>query len=297
MVRIRKKELGNHIYYYLEHSIRSGKNIEKKEKYLGKELPKNIDALKEEFLKEVLREKWYPALDEIRAVHSKEQRNMPKSAREKELRNFSIKFTYDSNRIEGSTLTLRETAELLEKGISPKRPLEDVKETEAHEKVFYEMMDYGKDLSRQIILYWHDRLFKETKGDIAGKIRQHQVMISGSKFTPPLPAEIEPLLRDFFSWYAREKDRMHPVELAALVHLKFVTIHPFADGNGRISRLMMNFVLNKRCCPMLDIHYENRDSYYNALEKAQIKELDTPFINWLFSRYAKDLKRYSKKHV
>jgi len=220
MVRVRRKELGNQKYYYLEHSVRFGKNIEKKEKYLGKEIPKNVDAVKEDFLKEILRERWFGPLEEIQRGYNKEQWGMPKSAREKELRNFSIRFTYDSNRIEGSTLTLRETADLLERGISPKRLIEDVKETEAHEKVFYEMLDYEKDLSRQITLYWHDGLFKETKKDIAGKIRQHQVLISGSKFTPPLPVEVEPMLRGFFSWYAREKDRMHPVELAALVHFE-----------------------------------------------------------------------------
>lgn len=67
-------------------------------------------------------------------------------------------------------------------------------------------------------------------------------------------------------------ERLHPVELTALVHLKFVTIHPFGDGNGRISRLMMNFVLNKKEYPMFNISYEGRTSYYNELERSQIKK-------------------------
>ena len=103
-----------------------------------------------------------------------------------------------------------------------------------------------KDISLQLLLEWHRILLKETKADIAGKIRKHQVAISGSKFMPPFPAEVYPLLREFFSRYEKNKSKLHPVELAALVHLKFVTIHPFSDGNGRISRIIMNFVLHKK---------------------------------------------------
>ena len=88
---------------------------------------------------------------------------------------------------------------------------------------------------------------------------------------------------------------MHPVELAALVHLKFVSIHPFGDGNGRISRLMMNFVLHKHGYPMLNISYKNRNSYYTALERSQLKKLDQIFIVHIIKRYIKDYKSYLKK--
>jgi Fic family protein len=141
-------------------------------------------------------------------------------------------------------------------------------------------------------LYWHKKLFESTKSDIAGKVRQHQVAIAGSKFMPPFPAEIYPLLREFFRWYNKNKNKLHPVELAALVHFNFVTIHPFTDGNGRISRLMMNFVLRKHEFPLLNIQYENRTSYYNALERAQIKKQDNIFVQWFFRRYIKEYERY-----
>ena len=85
---------------------------------------------------------------------------------------------------------------------------------------------------------------------------------------------------------------MFAVELAALVHLKFVTIHPFSDGNGRISRLMMNFVLHKHGFPMLDIPYEKRTGYYNALERSQVKKNDLIFLQWFFKKYADSQKRY-----
>jgi len=234
-------------------------------------------------------------LDKIKENFSKELRQMPEVTREKETKIFSIRFTYDTQKIEGSKLTLRETSELLESSISPKaKPLYDIKETEAHYKIFYEILSYKKDLSLPIVLYWHKKLFVSTKPEIAGRIREHQVAISGSKFLPTIPAEIYLLLREFFKWYNKNKKKLHPVELAALVHLKFVTIHPFADGNGRISRLMMNFILHKHGYPLLNIPYEKRASYYNALERAQIKKMDGIFLQWFFKLYIKEHKKYLK---
>ncbi|MDF1558442.1 MAG: Fic family protein [ANME-2 cluster archaeon] len=155
------------------------------------------------------------------------------------------------------------------------------------------MLEYTKDLSLNSVLYFHKKMFQSTKSDIAGIIRSHQVAISGSKFMPHFPAEIYPLLTDLFKWYRKHKNNVHPVELAALVHLKLVTIHPFTDGNGRISRLMMNFVLHRHRFPMLTIPYEQMAGYYKALEKAQITKDEPAFLQWFFRRYEKEQKNIS----
>lgn len=289
MATIRKKIIGRQTYYYLEHTIRKDSKIEKKELYLGKKIPKEIEELKKKFLYNIYKEKWYKILEKIKKGFQKELRRMPFSSQEKQTETFAIHFTYNTQRIEGSLLTLRETADLLEKNISPKgKPIRDIKEAESHRNLFLEILEYPKDLSLNIALKWHRELFKETKPDIAGKIRQHQVMISGSKFKPPYPVEIYPMLKNFFKWYEKNKNALNPVELAALAHLKFVTIHPFTDGNGRISRLMMNFVLNKNKYPLFNIYYENRSSYYTALERTQIKNNELIFLNWFIKRYIKE---------
>lgn len=296
MVTIRKKTVTGKDYYYLEHSIREGSTIKKKQFYLGTEIPKNIEILKKEFINEFYQKKWYTILDNIKKGFSKELMLTPKSTKDKELNSFMIKFTYDTQKIEGSKLTLRETANLLEKGITPKeKPLRDVKEAETHKEVFYNMLNYNKDLSLNIILLWHKNLFSQTKKDMAGKIRTHGVAISGSKFVPPSPVELNPLLEVFLKWYHKSKNKIHPVELAALVHLTFVTIHPFGDGNGRISRLLLNFILHKYGYPMLDIPYENRNSYYISLERAQTKNNDHIFIQWFIKKYIKENRRYIQK--
>jgi len=293
MVTVKKRVIGGGTYYYLEHSLRMNGRVEKKEIYLGKALPKKIEEIKKDFLHSIYEQKWFKTFDSIRRNFAKERRSMPKSAWKEELRKFSIKFTYDTQRIEGSALTLRETANLLEMGVTPLgKPVQDIKEAEAHQKILYEILGFRKDLSVQTVLYWHRRLFESTKKDIAGRIRQHQVAISGSKFVPPSPAEVYPLLREFLKWYERNRKKLHPVELAGLVPLKFVTIHPFADGNGRISRLIMNFVLNRQSYPMLNIPYNNRNSYYNALERSQVRRQESIFLQWFFKRYVKENRRY-----
>lgn len=293
MVIVKKKILKDQTYYYLEHSVRKGRQVQKREMYLGRKIPFDVEKIKKKFLDDIYREKWYSDVDRIKKNFSKEYRSMPKSAREKALQNFAIKFTYDTQRIEGSTLTHRETADLLERGITPKNKLiRDVKEAEAHKDLFYEILKFTKELSLQVVLDWHWKLFRLTRPDIAGKIRRHQVAISGSKFIPPSPVEISPMLSDFITWYNKNKAKIHPFKLATLAHLKFVTIHPFADGNGRISRLVMNFILNKKGYPMFDIPYEGRNSYYNALERSQLKKEDRMFLQWLVKKYIKEYRTY-----
>jgi len=295
MVNIKRRIIAGKTYYYLEHSIRENRKVVNKTKYLGETIPKNIEKLKKDFMLELYKKKWFYFFEKIKNNYINEKKIMPPSSRKKEMQTFAVKFTYNTQRIEGSTLSLRETANLLEKGITPKdKQIDDVLEAEAHKIVFYEILEYKKDLSLQIMLYWHKKMFEKTKPDIAGKIRNHQVAISRSKFIPPMPMELDFQLKEFFDWYNKNKNKLNPVELAALVHLKMVTIHPFSDGNGRISRLMMNFVLNKKNYPMLDIAYERRNSYYTALERSQIKKDDSPFLSWFFRMYLKEYQRLLK---
>jgi Fic family protein len=286
MVSVKKKndKKGN-VYYYLQQTIRKGRKVEYKEMYLGKQIPKGLDELKISLFRASYKH-LYDSVESIKNNYKIEIKKMPKSVKEKSIELFTTRFTYDTQRIEGSTLSLRDTANLLERGITPKnKPIQDIREAEAHKKLVYKILGYKKDLSYNTILEWHEFLFRETKPEIAGKTRKHRVGISGSKFSPPLPAEIFPLLMVFFKWYNKNVEKLHPVELAALVHLKFVTIHPFDDGNGRISRLMMNFVLRKKEYPMFNISYEGRTSYYNALERSQIKNEWNHFLLWFIKRY------------
>lgn len=298
MVTVRKEERNGNTYYYLEHSYRVAGRTVKKEKYLGKTIPKDIEKIRNLFLHELYAERWYSKFERIRREFEKEQEAMPQEGLRKYLESFMIKFTYDTQKIEGSTLSFKDTRNILVLGITPpNKSIADVKEVEQHRRVFYKMLEMRKDISLRLILEWHYELFKETKADIAGKVRRHQVAIGGSKFIPPSPIEIDALLDDFIRWYNKNKMKTNPVHLSALVHLKFVTIHPFTDGNGRMSRLLMNFVLHKNGCPMMNIEYKNRSSYYTSLERSQAKVNDGAFIQWFFRRYLEANRMYLRSTV
>jgi len=293
MVSIKKKKISNKVYHYLQHTYRANGKVHYKEKYIGEKIPKNIEKKKKDFLTEIYQEQWYSKFDKIKDNFNKNIKKMPKKIEEKELETFAVKFTYNTNKIEGSTLTHLETALLLEKGISPSnRPMEDIKEAEQHKEVFYDMIEYDKDINISTLINWHKKLFQFTKKDVAGKIRTYPVYISGSRHIPPSSAELDLLIMEFFDWYNMNKNKMHPVQLAVLVHFRFVSIHPFGDGNGRITRLFMNYVLNKSGYPMLIIEYKNRKSYYNAIEVSNVKNDENIFTLWFFKRYVKEYEQY-----
>src|SRR4030042_5114880 len=137
MVVIRKKTVDGREYFYLQHTLRTPTGVQTREKYLGRKLPPNVEATKRDFLTEIYRERWYPLLEQVRSNYQKEKAALPSSALQKRDRSFSVKFTYDTNRIEGSRLTYRETSDLLERGLRPRqRPMGDIKEAEAHDRVF-----------------------------------------------------------------------------------------------------------------------------------------------------------------
>lgn len=295
MVNLRVIKKNKNKYYYLEHTVRRGDRFENKRIYLGKELPKDLNDLKDQFNLQIIEETHKTRLEKIKRSFNKEFSLYPGSYKEKYVESFMIKFTYNTNRIEGGTLSLKETSDLLEEHITPKnKPVKDVKEAESHKKVFYEMMGYERDLLLATVLHWHKELFKDIDDEIAGIIRKHPVAIARSKTELPLPVELDMRLHDFFLWYNKNKNKMNPVILAALVHLKFVTIHPFSDGNGRISRLMMNFVLHKNKYPMLNIDYTNRNAYYTALERSQTNEKDNIFVNYIVKKYMKSYSEFVK---
>ena len=284
MVSVVKRKKAGSDYYYLYHDSKGGTRRQYEE-YMGRSIPPDVNGRKRDFLLRIRREEWGPKLEIIRANFERECASMPRTILEKNLGAFAVGFTYNTQRIEGSTLSRNDTARLLEDGITPAgRPMVDVREAEAHRTVFLDAIR-EENLSTNRVMEWHRRLFEGTKKDIVGKLRYYDVGVGQSKFMPPSHGAVGTLVSAFFEWYETSKKVLNPVELAALVHLKFVTIHPFGDGNGRVSRLMMNHVLYRSGYPMMDIKYGDRGSYYNALERSQTRANDLLFLQWFMRRY------------
>ena len=287
-MKIIKKNKGDKTYFYLKHSFRKKGDIINKEKYLGKEIPANISLIVKEF-----REEFNSGLNEklllIKKHFQAEWTKIPQSSKEKELKEIAIAFTYNTNALEGSTITLEETREILEEKIAPNRFLRDIKETEAHNNVFLEMLKKKEKISVPLLIDWHQKIFGETKSDISGKFREHLVRV-GSYLAPDWQ-EVEKMMKNIIAFISKEQKNMNPVELSARVHYRFEKIHPFADGNGRIGRLLINYMLWHSSYPMLIIEDKRKKSYYKALTREEEK-----FVRYFIRRYlAVHERRYLRK--
>ncbi|MCX6747220.1 MAG: Fic family protein [Candidatus Pacearchaeota archaeon] len=275
-MRIITRKKGNKKYFYLQHSLRKSKKIVTKEKYLGTEVPADVSEIISRFRKEMQND-INKKLEVIKEHFQSEWKRIPESAKEKELEEISISFTYNTNAIEGSTITLEEAREIIHDKISPNKPLRDVRETEAHSKVFLQMLKKNEKITKELLLIWHKNVFGETKPDIAGRFRDYLVRV-GPHLAPDWQ-DVENLMKDFIEFINKNK-KMNPVELAGRVHYQFEKIHPFGDGNGRIGRLLMNFILWHNEYPMLIIEYKKRKSYYKSLQKDE-----EYFVSYFIRRY------------
>ncbi len=285
-MRIITRKKGSKKYFYLQHSLRKGKKVVTKEKYIGAEVPENINEITSRF-KEEMRSDINKKLEAIKKNFQSEWKRIPKSAKEKELEEISIAFTYNTNAIEGSTITLEEAREIIHDKISPNKSLRDVRETEAHSKVFLQMLKNNEEITKELLLEWHKNIFGETKRDIAGKFRDYLVRIG--PYLAPDWQDVENLMKDFVEFINKNK-KINPVELSARAHYRFEKIHPFGDGNGRIGRLISNKILWDNKYPMLIIEYKKRKSYYKTLQKDE-----ESFVSYFIRRYlAIHKKRYLK---
>ena len=275
-------------FYYLAHSFRKQGKPVYRERYLGKEIPKDIEQRKELFLRECLEEEVFKKLRLIKKKFKQEWRTYPESMKKKYLLDLAINFTYNTNAIEGSTITLDETIDLVKYNLSPNKQLSDVQETIKHIDVFFKAIQYRKPISRAYLLKLHKELFEVTKPDIAGRLREHHVKVG--TYIAPDWQDLKKLMKEYIKWLSTFQKNMHPVERAARAHYKFEKIHPFADGNGRVGRLIIATILKQSAYPILTIDYRKRKSYYNAFQKDE-----QYFVQYFIRRYLSEFKLYLKK--
>lgn len=288
-------------YYKLVHTIRKGNKITHKSKYIGKTLPpkERLEQLKKEFLLELTNKKYrYLLLNEVEKIENKRQdykkeiKKLNMIEKEKNLNEFIIRFTYDSSKLAGVNVNLRQTYLILKEGIIPEniKNLKTVRELENHKKVFIIITKYKGRLNINFLKKLQKVLFMGVNDEIAGKLRSElkmNVKLAGTSYVPPKWNYIEKELDNFFKWYKDENKKLHPLELAALIHLKLISIQPFADGNSRVSRLLMNWILWKYNYPLIDIPIEDLENYYKALDEYQIEKKEKQFINYIKDRYFK----------
>lgn len=201
-----------------------------------------------------------------------------------------LEYTFESNRIEGNTLTLKETDLVINEGLTfaGKSMREHLEAINHHEAIHYikHLIDKKTELNEREVLNIHNLILRGIDSAHAGRYRNVQVMIRGSAHLPLQPYLVPKQMEDYFIWYQSHKALLHPVVLAAQMHEKLVTIHPFIDGNGRTSRLVMNLILLRHGLVIANIKgdVKSRMEYYSALEHAQTARDDVPFIE-LVAKY------------
>ena len=209
-----------------------------------------------------------------------------------------LEYTFESNRIEGNTMTLRETDLVVNEGltISGKSMREHLEVINHQEAIAYikHLMEKNTPLKEREVLSIHNLILRGINPEDAGRYRRVQVMIKGSSFMPPQPFMVAKEMEDFFIWYETNKNGLHPIVLAAELHERLVTIHPFIDGNGRTSRLVMNLILLQNGYVIANIKgdYDSRINYYNALETAQTKNNKEDFLLFIAQIEKESLERY-----
>ncbi len=195
---------------------------------------------------------------------------------------FEIDYAHNSTAIEGNTLSLIETKVLLEDKISVgNKSLREIYEVVNHNKAFEyvkKCISDDKPLDESIVKDIHSILMENIL--IGGIYRNVEVRITGAKHKPPVPSEMYYQIKDFYN-NLNSNAELNPIELAAWTHAEFVKIHPFVDGNGRTSRLIMNYQLMRNEFLPVSINKEDRLEYFNLLEEYAVNSNLAPFADFI----------------
>ena len=207
---------------------------------------------------------------------------------------FMIDYTYNSNAIEGSTLTLEETSLVLKEGITiAEKPLKHHLEAIGHRDAYYYVEDLIKDKSsfnERAIKDIHSLVLMDRRTD-RGVYRNVPVTVGG--FQPCQPYEVPIKMEQLLAEYDADLQNLHVIERVALFHLEFETIHPFIDGNGRVGRLLLNLELMKEGYPPINIKFSDRSKYYDCFNHYRNNDNDHSKMTKLVLEYATyELKRY-----
>ncbi len=200
------------------------------------------------------------------------KRPLPESALQRIKQDLYVEWSYNSNGIEGNTLNLNETRMVLNEGITVKGKTmrEHLEITNHHDAITFveELATKTQSISERNLLRVHEIVMTKIEKEFAGRYRNGMVRIVGANFTPPNYAKLDTLMRNYLKFVDKNPLDLNPLVLAAIMHHRFVWVHPFFDGNGRTIRLLMNLFLMQRGYPPAIILKNDRKKYYEALNQA-----------------------------
>lgn len=302
---LEKRETKHGVKYYFAHSFREGGKVQKIRVYLGTNLKKRVLKERLEKASELLKQqvnsfkiirsplKYRFAkrdLETIKALKRKRKFEIFHLS-EEDWQAFTELFTYNTNAIEGSTITQHEVFEILKENKWPfSKPKEEISEAYGVAKAIEHIRKIKTHISLALILKIHKLIFENSK-TFAGKFRERGVEVGirdaiGNLVHLGAPAtRVVPLLNELIKWYNKNRKKLPPIVLAIVLHNQFEYIHPFEDGNGRVGRLLLNNILLKHKFPPVNISVKNRKKYYQTLKDFQRTGDIKPSIDLILREY------------
>jgi Fic family protein len=259
-----------------------------------------INELKEEFEIELINSKKYPYLkkeqiiriEKLKRDYLKKIGSLSKEEFERFENSFFTELTYNSNAIEGSSLSLEETSLVVNENLAPKgKTTREIYEAKNHIKTLNFINSYKGELDERFILKLHSLILENISERFAGKYRESNVKIFGSDAKFPDSDRVPQLVKNLIYWYNNNKNKCHQFELAIIFSMKFVSIHPFVDGNGRVSRLVMNFILKKKGYPWINVYNKLRAEYLSVVRKANDEEY-LPVLEFMIKSLEENLRDF-----
>ncbi len=285
---IEKKMIKGRAYYYLTENKYADGKWKKVRKYLGIATSAGFEKPRRSRPKPILSEKQILIIESIRKAYLKKH-TLDVGLWKEEHGRF-VSFIFNTNAIEGNPITYEDTDTVLRGGKIRARE-KDINEIKNMKKCIDFIFDYSGCVDEALTLKLHKmQMTRALSG--AGQYRTVDVRV-GNYVCPP-HKEVPALMKRFFSWFKESEGTMHPFELAALTHLKFVRIHPLRDGNGRMARLLTNLVLLKKGYPFLNIFNDEKLLYYLVLRKVDHTKRPKSFVEYLGSTYIRQYEEYAK---
>lgn len=305
---IEKRKVGSGTKYYLVHSYRDALGKSRKlRKFLGsnlteqelKEKRKKAERELKKEIKEITTEVFFFTLSERERtkINAFSEKIRVHHLDERAWRQFTETFVYNTNAIEGSQLLEEEIRDVLQ---SPHHNNADELEAKGVQKAIEFIRETQMDFSIKLLLRLHTLCFDKTK-PFAGKLRDVEVVIrdaQGNIVHQGVPVkELQEALKDLVSWYKENEKQFTPLALAAIMHNQFEHIHPFQDGNGRVGRLLLNYVLLKHNYPPINIAVEDRQEYYRTLREYDTSQDLLLTMKFLIKQYKKTIKQVITKNT
>ena len=309
-MHIKEKVINKKKYKYLVKSIRlPNGQIKKIEKIHKGEPKKEIEKIleekeKKEYLRYMLKnfstnsiftEEEFEKIENIKLNYRKILKKITEAALKDLLDRFTANFTYESNALEGNSLTLKNVAIIMFENTTIKgKDLREIYETRNSRKVIEQIMQNKFSVCSEDIIKIHKLLVKDINIQTGYKKFPNEIIGRNIKTAPPEKVQKE--MNNLINWYTKNKEKIHPLELAALFHGKLEQIHPFEDGNGRVGRFLINIILVNNKYPPLIIRKSQRISYLKALENFDHNHTDT-LRRFMLEKFKETYKKFFDVYV